>query len=522
MSGRKTTYTTISDNELRDLRNRAARATSLQESNRLLNQLSAKNEAALAEYRNQARTMNRHLDHLNQRLEEQGAAATREAQALRAQLQQTIKDSNIRFQELSQENEERVREMHQNFTSELSRTRSEFSNALDQTREDVANAINTNNRRIEEAMRQNNQRLEGEMHALEEQVESELQSVHDRLDHMDSAIQATARNHGTLLEMAREYERMTQMLLEEIQENYRVELLCPGRLKPVTDASDSARREIQDASNIPENSATARREARSALEEAYRLYQDAVSAEQRWQLRLEATRQMIGAATAQLEASRRFALPEEPDAAVDVDCWSAGDLSAIESRLESLEEQLERPEELAFSDLDGIQSAGLQISREIDDTSMFAVEAFYASQDRGEIAQDIADQLGEMGLSVMDHSYQGNDQRSAHRLHLRNPVTRFEIVITQTPVVQENGSIGNQLESDIIEYGSLNEEHGDEIARDLLSSLSGLGLEQSEVCTVPGFENTASNRTEVTNIQQWRTERSFEVIKPDHNARGVV
>ena len=202
MSGRKTTYTTISDNELRDLRNRAARATSLQESNRLLNQLSAKNEAALAEYRNQARTMNRHLDHLNQRLEEQGAAATREAQALRAQLQQTIKDSNIRFQELSQENEERVREMHQNFTSELSRTRSEFSDALDQTREDVANAINTNNRRIEEAMRQNNQRLEGEMHALEEQVESELQSVHDRLDHMDSAIQATARNHGTLLEMA--------------------------------------------------------------------------------------------------------------------------------------------------------------------------------------------------------------------------------------------------------------------------------------------------------------------------------
>lgn len=50
MSGRKTTYTTISDDELRNLRKRAAQATSLKESNRLLNQLGAKNEAALAEY----------------------------------------------------------------------------------------------------------------------------------------------------------------------------------------------------------------------------------------------------------------------------------------------------------------------------------------------------------------------------------------------------------------------------------------------------------------------------------------
>lgn len=522
MSGRKITYTTITDDELRSLRNMAARATSLQDSNRFLNQLIARNETALAEYRSRINTMNSNIDGLNRRMAEQGEAATREAQTLRAHLQQSIRDSNARLQEMSRRNEERVHELHQNFVSELSRTKSEFSDALDQTREDFANAISTNNQRIEAAMRQNNQRLEGEMHELEGRMNSELQSVHERLDSIESAVQTTARNNEALLETAHEYERDTQMLLEDIQTNYRVELLCPGRLKPVLAARDSAEREIRDASNLAENSATARREARAAFEDAHRLYQDVVRAEHEWQLRFEATRQIMDATTGQLEESRTVELPDEPNAVVDVDCWTAGDLSAIEIRMEALEGQLKEPNDLALSDLDGIQSACLQISREIVDAANFAVVAFDTSQDRGEIAQDIADQLGGMGFSIMGHGYQGNDQRAAHRLHLRNKRTGFEIVFTQTPVVQEDGSITNKSESDIIEYGSLNEEHGDEIARDILLSLSGLGLQQTEVCTVSGFENVASDRIEVADIERWRTEHSSEIIKPNHNVWGIV
>ena len=520
MSGRKTMHITISDDELRSLRNKAAQAASLQKGNRLLNQFSASNEAALDEYRLRVSTMNNNMDGVNRRLAEQGAAVTREAQALRTQLQQTVRDSNIRIQEMSRRNEERVRELYQNFTSELSKTKSELSDALGQTGEDVANAISTisNHRKIEAAMRQNNQKLEREMNELEGLLNSEMQGVHERLESIDSAILDVFRNNGIRLEIAREYERMTQILLEEIEANYRVKLLCPGRFKPVLNARDSVEREIRDASNIPENSATARCEARTAFEDAYRLYQDVVNAEQKWQLRFEAAKQMINAATVQLEASRTLKMPNESDAAVDVDFWSAGELSAIGAQLEALERQLEQPDELELSDLDGIQSASLQISREIDDASIFAVEAFYASQDRGEIAQDIADQFSERGVSAIGHSYQGNDQRSAHRLYLRNNVTGFEVVITQTPVIQENGSIANRLESDIIEYGSLDEERGDEIAKEILSSLSGLGLQQTEVCTVPGFENAASDRVEVADIRQWRTEQSPEVIKPNHNA----
>ncbi len=508
MSGRKTTYTTISDDELRRLRQQAARATSLQESNRLLNQLSARNDAALAEYRTRIRTLDSNIENLNRRMAEQGTAAAREAQALRTQLQQTVRDSNARIQEVSRKNEQQIREMHQNFSRELSSTKREFTEAME-----------ANNRRIESAMRENNRRLEGEMRDLETRLNGEMQDIRSQLDSIEAAVSSTAHNQSVLLDMAREYHNAADMIIADIQENYRAELLCPGRLKPVAEAFQSCQSEIRDAERMPENAATARREARRALEEAFLLRQDVIRAEQEWSLHLESARQMLGAASAQLEASREIVLPDTTDVSVDVDAWTAGDLTSLEERLGSLNGQLDNSEELSVSDLDGIQSAGMQISREIDDTSMFAVEAFYASQDRADIAQDIADQLAEQGLTIVDHSYQGNDQRAAHRLHLRNNVTGFEIVITQTPVIGQGGTIANRLESDIINYGSLNEQHGDVIAREVLSSMSGIGLQQTGVSTVPGFENSPSDRTECVNIQEWRTERATEVVRPDHNAR---
>ena len=522
MSGRKTTYTTISDDELRRIREQAARATSLQESNRLLNQLSASNEAALAEYRTRIRTLNSNIESMNRRIAEQGAAASREAQALRTQLQQAVKESNVRIQEESRKNEQHIREMHQNISRELSLTKREFSDALDQTRSDMAEALDANNRRIESAMRQNNQRLAGEMRSLEVRLNGEMQEIRSQLDLIEETVGRNVHNQSVLLDMAREYGSAANIIIEDIQANYRAELLCPGRLKPVWQTLQSCQGEIRDAEKMPENAATARREARQALEEAFQLRQDIIRAEQEWNLHFESARQMLGAASAQLEASRELVLPDETDVSVDVDAWTAGDLTAIEERLDTLGAQLDNAEDLTVSDLDGIQAAGMQISREIDDTSMFAVEAFYACQDRADIAQDIAEQLAEMGLTVVGHGYQGNDQRAAHRLYLRNNATGFEIVITQTPVIQPDGTISNRLESDIISYSSRNEEHGDEIAREVLSSFGAIGYQQGTVSTVPGFENSPSDRTECVNIQQWRNEQVTEVVKPDHTVRGVV
>lgn len=251
-----------------------------------------------------------------------------------------------------------------------------------------------------------------------------------------------------------------------------------------------------------------------------RLNREAAAAEQEWSLHYHAARETADAVSAQLEASATLRLAED-NAAVDVDRWTDGDLTALRARLDGIDGELAGAQTLTVEALDGLRAAGLQISREIDDASVFAAEAFYASQDRGEIAQDAADQLAAFGLTLLGHSYQGGDQRGAHRIHLRNNGTRFELVITQTPELLEDGSITNRIESDILNYGSLNEERGDEIAREVLSSLAGLGFRQQPVCTAEGYEHAPSDRTECADLQRWRSMRG-PVVKPDHAARGAA
>lgn len=549
MSGRKRTIVPVDEIELRRLREMAAQVTNLQASNRILNQLNAKNDAVLSDYQARIQALNQNIGNMNARIANQGAAASKEAQELRERLQQTVKESNdriqaesrkneqqiiqmrenfseeirraskesdARIQEQSRKNEQQVREVHQNITRELSSVRREFSAALDQTRTDMADALNANNRRIENAMRQNNQLLKDEMDSLETRMKDEMQAIHSQLDTIESSVSSTAHNQSVLLEMACEYERAADMICEDIQQNYRVDLLCPGRLEPVLQSFQSCQSHIKDAEQMPENSATARLVARQALEAAFQLRQDVISAEQEWNLHLEAARRMLGVASAQLEAGREIPLADEEDHIVDVDTWTAGDLTAIEGRLHGLNEQLDNSGELTVSDLDGIQSAGLQISREIDDAAMFAVEAIVSSQDRWDIADEIHERLREMGLTLLDGGYQGNDQRAAHRIHLRNNVTGFEIVITQIPITQQDGTIVNRLESDIIHFGTENPAAGGQLARDVLEAMSG-----GKVDTVQGFQNSPSDRTNCVDIQQWRTQTSTDFVKPNHNLRGT-
>ena len=508
MSGIKTTYTTISDDELRRLRQRAAQATSLQQANQYLNQLGAKNDAALADYRNRINNMNTTINRLNQRLAQQEAAATKEAQAIRQHLQNTVRESNDRMQAAMRQSEEQMRTMQSSFHKELT-----------QTRRDVADAMDANNRRIEAALQQTSRHLSHEMKEMQDRISKDMAGLQSQLDSVEISVRASAENQGILLDMAREYDRTARELLTDIQDNYRAELLCPGRLGKARAAYENGGRDIAMAEKIPENSATARASARQALEAAMALHEDVIRAEQEWALHYQVAKQTLNTAQAQLEASRFLDLPEEgEDVKVDVDCWTDGDLTAIKNRLGALDRQLENAEGLSLKDLDGVQAAGLQISREVDDASLFALEAFFASQDRGEIAQDIANKLHTHGLTVVDHCYQGSDMRSAHRLHLLNRVTGLEIVITQVPESRD-GTIVNRLESDILNYGSLNAEYGDEIARGVLSSLSELGLEQTEVKTAEGFEHTASNRQEYADMQQWRTEQAPEIVKPAHDSQ---
>lgn len=520
MSGRKTTYTTIPESELRDLRTRAQRAASLQASNRLLNELSEKNEAALTAQRQRVEALNSRIASLNRALGEQRSAASKEAEALRGQLRAAVDEMNLRNQQEASRAQWELEQLRARLTGDLRRTREELDRSVAENRAYTDRAVAESSRVIAEAMRRSEEALRGEIRGMGERIDGELNDIRSRMDAVEESVQSAGRNRGALLEMANEYLNTANLVAQHTRESFRVDLLCPGRLQPVLDRLESARRELVDAQKMPENAAVARREARQAFEEAVRLNREAAAAEQEWSLHYHAARETADAVSAQLEASATLRLAED-NAAVDVDRWTDGDLTALRARLDGIDGELAGAQALTVEALDGLRAAGLQISREIDDASVFAAEAFYASQDRGEIAQDAADQLAAFGLTLLGHSYQGGDQRGAHRMHLRNNGTRFELVITQTPELLEDGSITNRIESDILNYGSLNEERGDEIAREVLSSLAGLGFRQQPVCTAEGYEHAPSDRTECADLQRWRSMRG-PVVKPDHAARGAA
>ncbi len=485
MSGRKETYTFIADTELEDLRRRAAEASDLRTSNALLNRLHTRNQAAIREYEARMNEMNTKIGDLNRSMEKQGAAAKKETQALRTQLQNTVRASNERLQEMARQNEQN-----------LSRMQNDFTNALVRTREDFARTISENTSRLEAKMEENKQQLRREIEAVRAQVD------------------ATAKDQQTLLEMAAEYASMAQTLNRDTKENYRAELLCPGRLQEAAHQLAVAEENIRDARRMPANAATARFAARTAMETALQLHQDVIEAEQEWYLHYQAAKQVLDAAELRIEASRRLEIPEKDGTptVVDVNFWTDGDLARMENRLRGLHDRVDMPDAMA-RDLDNIQNAGVQLTREIDNTAIFATEALYCSQDRADVAADIAQTMeSALGLQVVDHSYCGNDWRSAHRIHLKNPQTQFEMVVTQTPEKNDEGQIGNHLESDILCYGTNNQELGDSIARNALEALHELGFTPAPVTTVSGYATRESDRVQCRNMKEWETEQAPAVL----------
>lgn len=495
MSGRKYTNVTLPQRTYNDLRRRALQAANLETSNRYLRQLNDQMEAAVQAERRNVEQLNDRLTRLNRQLVQNHEANSRETNQLRMQLRSAVEQSNRSLMEAAHRHQQEMR----------------------RARTETVQMIEANNQRTQEILNRNNEQISTRMEHLRRQGQERMDELQRQMDAVEEQVRARGREEETLREMAGEYLRTAAILNQDTRENYRVELLCPGRLQEVQDQFASAQRETDDAQKMPANAATARHTARLAMEAALQLHEDVIRAEQEWNLRYEAARQVLDETQTHAQASRIFDLQEEQvSVTVDTDHWTDGDLTDLEARIHALRTRMEQREEVSVSELGDIREAGVQIGHEIDNTVAFAAEAVYSSQDRVDIAQELADSLqARMGLRIEAHSYQGNDQRAAHRLHLRNPLTKFEMILTQTPQTNADGRIANRLESDILNYGTLNETDGDSVARAALETLSEYGFEQSPVSTVPGYEGRCSDRTQNRDMERFRMEK-VPVLKPHH------
>lgn len=494
MSGRKETYVSMTTWERDRLYQEAARASNLASANQALADLARANSEALEESRQRYDMVADRIRALDAAVTATGRAARKETAALRAQLQAEIRSANQRLREETARSRAQMEAMGQS-----------FDRAIRETRQDMADAMTANNRRIEAAIDQSAAAIRAEMTGMENGLRREMAAVEGRLDGVQAQVQSLSDSNDTLLDMAREYAEMTGLLTADAAQ-YGCEVLLPGGMKEVENAVSQARSQMDLCAKAPTNAPVARDYARQAFERALDFHQRLLQAEQAWQMDLRLTRQSVDTARAQLEASRVLALPE---CDVDVDRWTCGDLERLSGLLTGLEDTLKQPDGLSAADLSGIRAAAVQASRETDGAAGFALAAVTSSQDRANTAADLAHQLWEsFSLRVESHGYQGDDQRGAHRIHLKNPATGFEMVITQTPQADGEGRVGNCLESDILCYGPYerNAAEADDLACRVLSTLGGDGLEQSEVTTVPGYERRESDRTQLTERETWDRE----------------
>ncbi len=491
MSGVKESRTTITTRELRRLRDMAARAASLARDNQALQALNSSISNSLANANNNINNLNGRLNRMNNQMQANAAAAGAAARELRDNLNEAVRDSNRRLAQQAEAHQRQITAMKEDFNA----------------------AIKENRRDIEQIINNNNAVIHTEINNLRNDVNGQIAQTNARLESIENSVAGMAADNATLLEMAREFLSVADSINAD-SETYRCETLLPGRFAQVRAQMQRAQQDIALAEKNPANSSVARFSARDAYESALRFHEDIILAEQEWLLRYQQARQTVDSVAQRIESNPSV---ETEGCEVDVEYWSGGAYKPLKNRIHSVSEYLESDDvrENPVDNLENVITIAQQIDNDTMDVIAFSIAAFENSQNYCDNSEDLGYLLKErFGLITQSEGYQGNDNRAAHMLHLKNPITGFEMVITQKPETDEEGSLSTCFSTDIIDYGSNNEGEARAIACSVFEVVSLLGFPVGEVCTGEGYETKPSDRVTHRDISTWTTQTAVTAAKP--------
>lgn len=499
MSGRKTI--TVDSVDYNRLRQQAARATTLTQANNALNQMNQALTNSMNQANSRINALNRNINNLNAQLSGVKESSSKEINALRTQLQNTVRESNLQLTQMAENNRQALNLLQGNFQS-----------ALDQTRQETADTIAANNRRIENTIAENNRRIDAAIAENNQQTNRRIDAVATNVNNISNIITAAQSDLQQLLDMAVEFTDTARLLLDDAQK-YRCDLLLPGEFQ-------RAQRQLNDALEQQKrplvNAPVAQHTAEQAYESALAFHERIIQAEQEWLLRHRAAKESVAQALGRIEASRSV-VHEDTQIHVDVNYWSEGDLSDLSNNAGELMSVLdEDADRLTLQDLEQIQAMGIWLEHETVETTAFALGAIESSQDRACAAQDLSDILGDTNsMYVVDHGYQGNDKRGAHRIHLRNNVTGLSLVITQG---RSQGQTGECFEVEVSDPGTCSTDDVHAIVGEIVNGLRCAGYPVQDSQEVPGFSDISSGSKETEDLNRWRRENVTRV-KPQHTVR---
>lgn len=318
--------------------------------------------------------------------------------------------------------------------------------------------------------------------------ETQIRAIHQRLD-------AEQHHKDTL---ARSWIETAQILHDFIDSHYAHQQFAPDQLARL--ARMIAQAESNLAQGVAEAAVTMAQQAYGSLSDL-RLELERLEREwQVWRVRsLEAAREILALAQRNRTCPALDLQGNQLDIMIEVDYWTAGQLSTLEAELDQVIAQIaDATTPLTTSALRQIAEATLPALHErLEQTIAQARDAVISSQLRTNIADAVVQTFEEQGFQLQDDTYEGEDQRHgfvAQVAHLDG--SKVTVVVTPDGTGQNTLSINSYDAQQRAEYELRT--RAEAIAR----SLEQRGLQAGAITSVGDQPDPAYARIEEVRERQ--------------------
>lgn len=370
MSGRKETYVSIPSSEARRFREQAEKLRIVQ--NDLPQRLADIRASTLAEVRRQTARIDVRLD----------------------QMQATTNRLQSDLVELERDSQRRLR-------AGLDAARHEYTTLISEERAERLEH--------EARMRQEYNSLIAQERAERERQISELQSRVGQIEGREERLQ----------QRAAAWLQDLRILQESVDELPHLRF-SPGSMARINGHIEQAEQNLRN-----EASQAALSQAQAAYFQLIELRSEVLFKEQEFETAYARAVEAVRLLLEEVAQNRQGVVPgdqaEQPDIQVDIDFWSRGHLSRIQDRLREIEKTLETDRStLTLDQVRQLEEEAASLKPQLVATVEEARLAIINSQACFNVAEIIADVMEEQGYSVEQGTYEGEDQREAYAIKMRN------------------------------------------------------------------------------------------------------
>jgi hypothetical protein len=446
MSGLKETYVTMTSSEATRLRNSVQWAQESEE---------------------QARQRERHVQSaLN--------AANREREALNRTLNNEIAELHDDMRQMANDQNRRFREQADEYNRQLQRQAKQLQGLKAETDWKF-------------------QQQEAIINDIKLQSKKDKEELQNQINGISARIEAKEKDKKT---RAKYWISQTQAFINDI-EQYRHEMFTPGELRKLKGKLEQM---LSDVKNGDYEAAIAT--ARERFYEAVDLKEVVLNAETEWLYYHGLFEQTLSETEANLNGCKELEFTfdmehgtEKVDAKVNY--WTNGSLDEVSEYISDVKQKTEQIQSVSTQQLidhiDALNKQNVKMKVAADE----AKEAMILSQNRAELANQLADALEEVAWKCEDIVYEGKEQDQPVHIKLSDGMGN-EIVAIITPEINTQ-DMSNKLELHFFDQKNDEKERQKWIAS-IENGLKQDGLEVGKPKCVKGYEIKASDKMEIKDI----------------------